>query len=221
MKVSIVVFEINEIDGMKAMMPQIKKEWYDELIVVDGGSTDGTLEYCRKNGYDVFVQQTKGVGAAMNEGVKRVTGDIIILYAPDGSFLVEKIPVMIELLKDGNDLVNVSRYCQGAKSLDDSWFTGFGNRMFSLFAKLFMGWQITDFLYTYLGFKRELINELKYDTNEWTWGQRLLLKSHKANKKIVEIPGDEPRRIGGEIKMPKFKAGWVCLKALFEERFSK
>jgi glycosyltransferase involved in cell wall biosynthesis len=215
-KVTIIVFEINEIDGMKAMMPQIDKEWYDELIVIDGGSTDGTLEYCKENGYNVFVQKEKGVGAAMNEGVKRATGDIILLYAPDGSFTVDRIPIMIEKIKEGYDLVNVSRYLDWAKSADDTWFTGFGNRCFSLFAKIMMGWQITDFLFTYLAFKKELIDELQYDTNEWTWGQSLLINAYKRDKRICEIPGNEPPRIGGDIKMPKFKAGWVCLKAILK-----
>ena len=70
MKVSIIVFEINEIDGMRAMMPQIKREWYDELLIVDGGSTDGTIEYAKEHGYDLFVQEQKGVGAALNEQYK-------------------------------------------------------------------------------------------------------------------------------------------------------
>jgi len=41
MRVSLVIFSWNEIDGMKAIMPWIKRQWYDELIIVDGGSTDG------------------------------------------------------------------------------------------------------------------------------------------------------------------------------------
>jgi len=215
-KVSIVVFEINEINGMQTVMPQIRREWYDEIIVVDGGSTDGTLEYCKKNGYEVFVQKEKGVGAAMNEGVKKAKGDIILLYAPDGSFLVDRIPIMIELLKEGNDLINVSRYSKGSKSFDDTWFTGLGNRLFSQLARILIGWDIRDFLYTYIGFRRALVEELQFDTNEWTWGQRLLIESFKRGKKIVEIPGSEPKRIGGTVKMPKFKAGWVCLKVLFK-----
>ena len=87
MKVSIIVFEINEIDGMRCVMPQIKPEWYDELIIVDGGSTDGTIEYAREHGYNLFVQKEKGLGAAFSEAIKKVNGDIVILFAPDGSFL--------------------------------------------------------------------------------------------------------------------------------------
>lgn len=221
-RVSIVVFEMNEIAGMRAMMPQIDKSWYDEMIIVDGGSTDGTLEYCREHGYDVFVQQERGVGAAINEGVKRATGDIVIIYAPDGSFLVDRIPMMIEKLKAGADLVNVSRYGFGASSEDDNFFTGTANWLFTRFVNLFFGrkFHFTDFLYTYLGFRRTLLTDLGHDTNLMTWGQLLLLRTLNHGYKIVEIPGDEPKRIGGAVKVPKIKGAIYITIAILGEWLS-
>jgi len=47
MKVTLLIPTLNEIGGMKAIMPLIKQEWYDQLLIVDGNSTDGTIEYCR------------------------------------------------------------------------------------------------------------------------------------------------------------------------------
>ncbi|HKO07880.1 MAG TPA: hypothetical protein VJ487_09205, partial [Alphaproteobacteria bacterium] len=57
MKVSLVALTLNEVEGVKAILPRIRPEWYDQLVVVDGGSTDGTLEWCRAHGYEVFVQR--------------------------------------------------------------------------------------------------------------------------------------------------------------------
>jgi glycosyltransferase involved in cell wall biosynthesis len=219
LRVSIVVFEINEIDGMRAMMPQISPDWYDELIIVDGGSTDGTIEYARSQGYDIFVQQAKGVGGALSEAVARATGDIVVLYAPDGSFLTDRIPMMIQKINEGYDIVNVTRYGFGASSADDTFWTGSGNQVFTLLVNLFFGrrFWFTDFLYTYVAFRRELVKEMKVETHLITWTQILMLRSIVAGKKIVEIPGDEPKRIGGDVKVAKIKTAWIIFTTILRE----
>jgi glycosyltransferase involved in cell wall biosynthesis len=220
MKVSIVVFEINEVDGMRAMMPRIRKEWYDELIIVDGGSTDGTIEYAKDEGFDLFVQKERGVGAALKEAMERVTGDIIVIYAPDGSFIPEIIPQMIEKVKAGYDVVNVSRYGFGASSEDDNVFTAMGNRTFTFLANVFFPFHFTDFLYTYLGFRRSVLNHLDMAAvTEITWGQILLLRAVKKGLKIIEIPGNEPPRVGGKVKVAKMRAAYALVKTIYEERF--
>lgn len=66
LQVTVILPTLNEIDGMKWFMPRLKKEWCDELIIVDGGSTDGTIEFCRENGYPVFIQSKKGYANAFN-----------------------------------------------------------------------------------------------------------------------------------------------------------
>lgn len=222
MKVSIIVFEINEIDGMRVVMPQIKKEWYDELVVVDGNSTDGTIEYCQSHNIPYFVQAEKGVGAALNEAVRKVSGDIIIIYAPDGSFEPEQIPLIVDQIKNKNvDLVNVSRYMNGQKSYDDNIATALGNKIFTQIVNLLFPYKFTDFLYTYLGFKRELLDELDIDNKSRAWGQIFLLRAVKRGCKITELPGVEHKRIGGEVKVPKIRAAWALVKVILAERFTR
>ena len=220
MKVSLIIFTWNEIDGMKVIMPQIKKEWYDELIIVDGGSTDGTIEYAKEHGYYIFVQKGKGSGAAFMESVEKATGDIIIIFSPDGNSAPERIPPLIEKMKEDYDLVIVSRYLDWAKSYDDDFITAFGNSIFTKLVNILFGSKITDLLVMYRGFKKNLVKDLEINTKTSSWGSQLLLRAIKRNLKIGEIPGDEPPRIGGIRKMRPLKNVSVELFMIIKEYFS-
>jgi glycosyltransferase involved in cell wall biosynthesis len=52
---------LNEIEGMRAVMPHVDRSLFSQIIVIDGGSTDGTLDYAREQGYTVMVQPKKGL----------------------------------------------------------------------------------------------------------------------------------------------------------------
>ncbi len=85
MNVSIVALTLNEIDGVKIILPAIRREWYDQLIVVDGGSRDGTVEWCRERGFEVFEQQRRGIRYAYLDVLPHLTGEIILTLSPDGN----------------------------------------------------------------------------------------------------------------------------------------
>ncbi|OGS17893.1 MAG: hypothetical protein A2219_01800 [Elusimicrobia bacterium RIFOXYA2_FULL_50_26] len=217
MKVSLIIFTLNEIEGMKAVMPHIKKEWYDELIIVDGGSTDGTIEYARDNGYYLFVQKGKDSGAAFTESVEKATGDIVIIFSPDGNSLPEAIPQLVEKIKEGYDLVIASRYLNGAKSYDDDTVTAFGNWMFTSLTNLLFGTHYTDTLVMYRAFRREIVANLNIITSTPCWGSLMLMRATKKKLRITEIPADEPARIGGVRKMKPLKNGTYELYMLLKE----
>ena len=71
---TLLILCLNEISGLKAIMPQIKKEWYDQLLVIDGGSSDGSIEWCKENGYEVYVQKKRGFRHGYIEAWELVKG---------------------------------------------------------------------------------------------------------------------------------------------------
>ena len=100
MRTTLLIPTLNEIEGMKVIMPKIHKDWVDEIVVADGGSTDGTYEYAKAQGYKVFRQTGKGIPNAYREALPQTIGDIIITFSPDGNSLAEKIPELIEKMKE-------------------------------------------------------------------------------------------------------------------------
>lgn len=217
MKVSLIIFTLNEIDGMMAIMPKIEKAWYDQLIIVDGNSTDGTIEYAKEHNYFIFTQKKKGSGAAFRESMEKVTGDIVIFFSPDGNSLPDKIPELVEKMKSGYDIVIASRYLNGARSYDDDMVTAFGNKMFTKLINILFRTSITDSLVMYRAYKKSVIDDLGADGKNSSWGTQLLLRAIKRNLRIGEIPADEPKRLGGVRKMNPLRNGSCELGMIIKE----
>lgn len=196
MKTTLFIPTFNEIEGVKVIMPRIKKEWVDEILIIDGHSTDGTKEYLEDHGYKVIPQKEPGVLAAWWQGFETAIGDVIIPFSPDGNSVPEVIPTLVDKIKEGYDMVIASRYKDEAKSDDDTWMTGLGNFMFTKIINFLFGGHYTDSLGMYRAFKKELITSLKLDNDKNEIFEVLLsIRAAKRKLKIAEIPGDEPPRI--------------------------
>lgn len=219
MKVTLIAPTLNEIEAVRAVLPKIKKEGVDEIIVVDGGSTDGTVKFCRANGYRVHQQSGNGYGDAMKVGYELATGDLIIEFPPDGNSLTEKIPDVVNKLKEGYDFVIASRYKDGAKSYDDDFLTSKGNWLFTKMVNLLFGTLYTDVLVGFRGYRRSVFKNLNMDAMGLSWSVQMPIKFAKCGLRVFEIPADELKRIGGVRKMRPFKTGWEILMLMLKERF--
>jgi glycosyltransferase involved in cell wall biosynthesis len=219
MKTTLLVLTQNEINGMKAIMPLIKKEWCDQTIIVDGGSTDGTIEWAREQGYFVYIQKQPGFRHAYIEVLPHIEGDVVITFSPDGNSIPELIPPLIEKMKEGYDMVIVSRYLGAAKSDDDDIVTAFGNWLFTKTVNLLHGGRYTDAMVIFRAYRKQIVYDLALDKDEGfitaerlfrtkiSWEPLLSVRAAKRKLKVTEIPGDEPSRIGGERKLKVLKWG--------------
>ncbi len=231
MKITLLIPTLNEVTGMKTIMPKVKREWVDQILVVDGQSTDGTIEAAKEMGYDVVVQKKKGMRHAYMEALPYVKGDVLLTFSPDGNSIPELIPPCIEKMKQGYDMVIVSRYAEGAKSYDDDAVTGFGNSLFTTMINLLHKGHYTDAMVIYRAYKKSLIQDLDLDKDESyeteeklfktviSWEPLLSIRAAKRRLKVTDIPGDEPAREGGERKLQVLKWGAAYMFEVFREVF--
>jgi len=222
---------LNEIDGMRAVMPLVKKEWCDQVIILDGGSTDGTVEQAREMGYQVYIQKKKGFRNAYTEVWPMIEGDVVITFSPDGNSIPELIPPLIEKMREGYDMVIVSRYLKGAKSYDDDLITAFGNWLFTNTVNVLHGARYTDAMVIYRAYRTSLAYELELDKDEGyeifeklyrtniSWEPLLSVRAAKRKLRVAEIPGDEPARVGGQRKLQILKWGAAYYSQFFRELF--
>ena len=231
MRFTLVACTLNEIDGMRAIMPQIRREWVDQIIILDGGSKDGTIEYAKEHGYTVYVQKRKGIRRAYEEVWPMIEGDIVITFSPDGNCVASLMPALIEKMKKGFDMVIVSRYLPPAKSDDDDLLTAFGNKMFTGMINLLHRGHYTDSMGIYRAYKRDLPHRLRlmgeapYEPMEsWlgtvsSWEPLLSIRAAKYGLRCAEIAGDEPARVGGVRKLQILKWGLTYMSQTVREFF--
>jgi glycosyltransferase involved in cell wall biosynthesis len=231
MKSTLLVLTLNEIDGMKIIMPQIKKEWCDQIIIVDGGSTDGTIEWALENNYTLLVQKRKGIRFAYFEVLPLIEGDLVITFSPDGNSPPYAIPALVNKMSEGFDLVIGSRYLKPAKSYDDDFMTAFGNWLFTRTVNFLHGGRYTDAMVILRAFKKSLIYDLDLHKEESyrlpeklfrtiiSWEPLMSVRAAKCRMKVGELPVDEPERIGGERKLKILKWGAAYYFQFWRELF--
>ena len=217
MTTALIITTLNEITGVKKIIPKIKKEWVDEILFVDGGSTDGTIEEARRMGFKVIIQKQKGHGAAILEGVNAIKSNNFIIFASDGNDEPEKIPQIIQKFKEGYDQVLVTRFGKGSVNLDAGIIDTFGNKMFTFLANVFFGGYWTDTLNESRIISKKAFQELNFDAMDLSSTQQMSIRGLKRRQKICEILGNEGERIGGVRKMKPLPVGASLSSRIIKE----
>jgi glycosyltransferase involved in cell wall biosynthesis len=229
-RVTLFVPVLNEIQGMKAVLPEIPAGSCDQVLIADGGSTDGSVEYARSLGFDTYVQRRKGIRHAYMEAWPLIRGDIVITFSPDGNCPAAAIPRLIAKMSEGYDMVVASRYLGDARSEDDDLLTGFGNWLFTRLINRLHGGHYTDAMGIFRAYRTSLFAELALDKEDSYATERLLgtiigiepllsIRSAKRRLRIGEIPCPEPPRIGGQRKLQMFRWGGAYLLQVFRETY--
>lgn len=220
MKTTLLILTLNEIDGMRQVMPRVRREWVDEIIIMDGGSTDGTVEYAREHGYRLIRQHSRGPTAAYREALGHITEGVLITFSPDGNCIPELIPALAAKIAEGYDMVIASRYLDGAKSEDDDFVTRFGNWFFTKAFNVLFGSAYTDSLGMFRAWRRDLLPAFPEHIPLQSGIEPYLdILAARRGLKVAEIPGDEPKRIGGSRKMRPIGNGLAILRLIVSELF--
>jgi len=228
-RVSVVVPTFNEAQNLPhvfARMPDVF-----EVIVVDGHSTDDTVEVARRLRPDakIVLQNRKGKGNAMACGFAAVRGDIVVMLDADGSADPQEIPRFVEALLSGADFAKGTRFAGGGGSSDITRTRRLGNRALNAAANLLFDTPYTDLCYGYNAFWVHCLPVFELDPRGRTgdvklWGDGFEIETlintriAKAKLRIAEVPSFEFERLHGQSNLHTWRDGARVLRALAVER---
>jgi glycosyltransferase involved in cell wall biosynthesis len=220
-RISVIIPALNEAENLPYVLPLIP-EWVDEVLLVDGYSTDDTVEVARQVRPDIRIvyQQGKGKGAALRTGFYAATGDIIIHLDADGSTNPCEIPLFVGALLSGADYVKGSRFIQGAHTHDMTKVRFVGNSALVMLANVLFGTRFTDITYGYNAVWRRHAHLLALEINNWSNEIISNIRAARNQLRVVEVACIEEERIAGLAKLQTFSAGWEILKGMIRERFT-
>lgn len=200
-------------------LPGLKKE----LILVDDGSTDGSLEILDplKDKYKIVIlEKNQGVGAALRNGIKASTGDYIVRQDVDLEYAVSNIPGLLLPLTQGMaDVVYGSRSLgrQGSYSKFYNFGSAAVNRLFNL---LYFN-RIYNFTTAAKAFKREVFNKVTLKENRFEIESEISAKILRHGFKIVNVPIMHRSRTPEQGKKMRWYYTFKIIATLFKYRFKK
>jgi glycosyltransferase involved in cell wall biosynthesis len=199
------------------------RPYVDEILVVDGHSTDGTREVVEKAGIKVILDNKKGKGAALRHAVNYITGDIIVFIDADCSHDPRDIPKLVEpILKDEADHVSASRLIGGSSELHGG-FDEFFRLMGSSFITACMNWRfkvkLSESQNGFRAIKTDVFKQLGLQENITTIEQEMIMRTLKKGFRMGEVPSHEHERKMGYSKINVKKVCFRYVYTLFKYLF--
>lgn len=218
-RVSVVIPTLNEADNLPHVFERMPREVF-EVILVDGNSTDGTIEVARKfwPNVTVITQSGQGKGNALTCGFWAATGDIIVMLDADGSTDPAEIPRFAAALVGGADFAKGSRFIAGGGSADITTLRRIGNWALAKLVNSIWGGQYSDLCYGYNAFWRRYLPFITPDCEGFEVETLINIRAARAHLRVHEVPSYEHNRRHGVSNLNARRDGMRVLRTIFAER---
>jgi glycosyltransferase involved in cell wall biosynthesis len=221
-KVALIIPVLNEGETIAAVIRAVPREVVDVVIVVDGGSTDVTVDRARQAGAMVMIEPRSGYGAACLAGIRSAPADcgILAFIDGDGSDDPHEISRLVEPIRSGaQDFVIGSR----ARGTREPGSMGvhqlLAGHLAGLIIRALYGVRFTD-MCPLRAIRREAFRQLDMQEHTYGWNVEMQMRAARAGLRILELPVRHRNRAGGTSKVTgsargTIKASWQLTAAMF------
>jgi glycosyltransferase involved in cell wall biosynthesis len=217
--ITLVIPTLNEAANLPHVLARVP-EFVDEVVLVDGHSTDDTIEVARSIRPDIRVvlQDGRGKGNALACGFAAARGDIIVMIDADGSTDPGEMARFVAPLLDGHDFVKGSRFLAAGDSEDITYIRAGGNRALTMLVNALYGKRFTDLCYGYNAFWRHCLPHMSVDCDGFEVETLITARIARTDLSVVEVPSIEHERLSGVSNLRAVQDGMRVLKTILHER---
>jgi glycosyltransferase involved in cell wall biosynthesis len=219
--VTVLICTLNEEKCLPYVLPKIP-DWVDEVLLVDGGSEDRTVELASelRSGIRILRQPGRGKGNAIKYGVMESRGDIVLTLDADGETDPTDSERFIEPLLHGFDFVKGTRLAKG-RPASMSFHRWLGNRILASTCNVLHGTRYTDVCSGYNAFWKRVFVTLNLRLDSFEMEQEMLVRIARSGLKVAEVFHRDGGRIAGASKISIAKQGLIDLWIIVRERFRR
>ncbi len=198
------------------------------VLVVDGDSADATREIAEGKGAHVFIQSGHGKGNGVRQAFGRIVRhqwdarylhhrQSVVMVDADGTYPVEDIPLFVDALRAGHDIVMGSRFLGHIEPGAMSNLNKLGNRVLSLFARVLFRIRVTDVCTGMWGFSEEFLQQCDLQARGFDIEAEIFASAAFLGARITEVPIAYRVR-QGEPKLIPLRTGGRIAARLFRKR---